>query len=441
MGGVVGSGREGRYARERTMNPTGVHLTPGTYLLELSTARRTTPDAVRRGLEAAGFDSVVADELGTVNVPPVVGAAMMGPSAAASIHPLAATGPSLAARSATSSTPKLADMAKAILAAPPIDANSPSRGGLLKASSLAATARTTDATPKLADTAKAIMQKAAEDKLAKLHPRGLGGGGGGVAASQGGGGDGGGGDGGGSTDGGGEPAPNFVPDPNDPSYATDTTSGNEYYLDDQGTMWQVDQGSNQLVPIDQNTLKPVAGQRQPAPPKGIPVGTTAGTISAADDIAKPLGEDPAFMISISGALLRPPSEEDIYRFVANTPMSMTLKPGDDISWAARRVTIDPYADVMLSTRAFPLLHGITYDMLVLGRDRNARSRGDIWTLAEAMGFDMNAISLLRRDIRLPGRPNASYSRWLLVGTWKGPDTITTAEEPLIFEQVEPGSDP
>jgi hypothetical protein len=415
--------------------PNGLFLAPGCYLIEVATGRSgATADVIRRGLEAAGFDSVVADEPGVVPVPPAVGAAMtMGPKASSAIGP-SPPSPSLsnAALRATG-TPKLAAQAAQILAGPDLSQNSPARG-ILRPQGLAATARPSAAAtglPTLAKQVAAIRQAAAASAPAHHSIFGDA-----SAAPGGGGGGGGGGDGG---DGSGGAEPNFVADPDDPHFATDTSTGDEYYVDDQGAIWGVDK-SNALVPLDQTTLKP-NGAPSPgqAPPKGLGVSTPAGTTSFADDLAGPLGADPAFSISIGGVLFKP--GEDTFRFVAHTPSDVVLRPGLGISWGARRVAVDPYADIAVRSRPFPLFHGVTYDMVLLGRDRRAKSRGDVWTLAEAMGFDPQAISLLRRDVHLPGRPNASYSRWVLVGTWMGPDTVTTAEEPLFFEQVEAGAAP
>jgi hypothetical protein len=236
--------------------------------------------------------------------------------------------------------------------------------------------------------------------------------------------------GGGGGDGGDASAagPNFVEDPSDPRYATDTNTGDKYYMDpSDGTMYGVNPDGS-LEPIDQTTLQPTGA---PALPPPDAVDTSVDTATAGEG---PFGEDPAYSLSVGAAMIG----ADTFRLVARNPGQVGLNAGEGISWAARPLTVDPYAPIPTRVRPFMLATGQTYDMVVLSRDRKCNGRGDVFTLAEAMGFAPHDIALLQSDIHLPGRPSASYSRWLLVATWEGLTTITTAEEPLVFDQVSPG---
>lgn len=397
--------------------PAGLVLSPGSYLIELHLGggQTTTPDELRRALETCGFDSVIADEPGTVPVPPVVGAAMLAPS------PIAKpAGPSPASPISRLSSP-LSLSSNFGPAIAPKETNSPTRGApsaFSKVGPLGGAAR-------LAQARTATQAQTPIKTTPPKKGRGLLGSGGG---------DGGGGDGGSQEAAG----PDFAVDASDDRYATDQTTGKRYYLDpDTGTIYEVDPASGELLPIDQNTLAPLAASgRLPAPPPAAPAPAGQSDDPLVSLLERgggehPFGEDPSFSLHVGAA----GPEDPVYRVVARTPGRIVLRASDALSWGARRLAVDPYGDVPVKVRPFILTPGETYDMVVLSRDRKARSRGDVWTLAEAMGFEPHAISLLQRDVHLPKRYASSYSRWVLVGTWAGPSTIVTAEEPLLFADV------
>lgn len=404
--------------------PSGLVLPPGAYLIEVTTIRPgVDADVVRRGLELAGFEGVIADEPAALMVPPEVGAAM-------------AMSPGGVPRGASPAAPRM--NATAVRASPSFRASSvlaeptsamvklpPKGAAMARASTLASAVKT----------ATAVVRSAPKKMGTAPKPKAKGGF---LSMFQGGGGDDSGGtDAGPTTDGGGAAGADFAQDPNDPRYATDTATGQKYYMDPStGAVSEVN-ADGSLTPVDQQTLQPIPGAATQPPPGGAGEGGTspdAGVDTAAPGEG-PFGEDPAFSLVSVGAAM--PGAQT-YRLVARTPAQVTLNAGEGISWAARRLEVDPYAAVPVRVKPYLLAEGQTYDMVVLSRDRKCNGRGDVFTLAEAMGFEPHDIALLQGDIHLPGRPSASYSRWLLVATWEGPTTITTAEEPLVFDQVAAG---
>jgi hypothetical protein len=429
--------------------PSGLVLPPGVYLLELQLGggRTTSPDELRRALETCGFDSVVADEPGLVQVPPVVGAAMMsrppaGTSPGGPSPPAPAGRASALAATFRSVTPTETAKIDTSTSSSTVMTRLPPAGAARFRAEQAAHLSVTPGQTAEIPTGPASTMK----------PRGLFGDGGGGGD---GGGDGGAGpdatDGGGGGPGGAGGGPDFAVDPTDDRYAIDKNTGQRYYLDgDTGTVYGVDPKTGELLPVDQDSLAPTGGRKLPPPPPKGAASRATGTGGTDDlasvfergDVEHPLGEDPAFSMHV-GATMRGLSRPEVgtYRVVARTPGRVVLRSAPDLSWAARRLAVDPYEPVPLQTRPFILSPGRTYDMIVLGRDRRARSRGDVFTLAEAIGFEPHAIALLQRDLHLPKRYATSYSRWLLVGTWRGPATITTAEEPLLFADVQEGAPP
>jgi hypothetical protein len=49
--------------------------------------------------------------------------------------------------------------------------------------------------------------------------------------------------------------------------------------------------------------------------------------------------------------------------------------------------------------------------------------------------DIQKLTALKKNIRLPGYPNASITTWYAVARWDGPDAYITDEDPLFFENV------
>jgi len=125
-----------------------------------------------------------------------------------------------------------------------------------------------------------------------------------------------------------------------------------------------------------------------------------------------------------------------FRFIAQiaSPLRLCDRPG--CTWRfVRKLSVDAYGTVGFQVLPHVLRTGGKYEVRFLSRDKSALSKGDVAQGLRAMGFAPYKLVALQRNIRLPQRA-ASLTLWLGVGQWRGPDTVTTREDPFCFETVE-----
>lgn len=105
--------------------------------------------------------------------------------------------------------------------------------------------------------------------------------------------------------------------------------------------------------------------------------------------------------------------------------------------SVERLSIDPFQGLIKAAKHFPIEQSVRYDLRIFSRDKTAATRGDVSTLLEAMGWALGALMLVRRNVRIPSRPNVSVSEWIATGTWTLPDTLTVEHDPFFFLDVAP----
>jgi hypothetical protein len=135
------------------------------------------------------------------------------------------------------------------------------------------------------------------------------------------------------------------------------------------------------------------------------------------------------------ALFAGETSENPYLFRVTAKLSQPIAarnlPG--LWWRSiHKLALDPTESVPFHVTPQRLLRGKTFDMRLLSRDKTAAQRGDVVALLQHMGFDPVDALLVRRNLRVPGRPGTSLSEWLAVGTWIRPDSYSTADDPLLF---------
>lgn len=118
------------------------------------------------------------------------------------------------------------------------------------------------------------------------------------------------------------------------------------------------------------------------------------------------------------------------------PIAARNLPG--LWWKSiHRLAIDPTEAVVYTIVPFQLTSGVTYDLRFMSRDKSGTTRASVLALMKTMGFSPCDALLVRRNVRIPGRPGTTLSEWLGVATWTGPNSYTTIEDPLLFVGVVP----
>jgi hypothetical protein len=103
----------------------------------------------------------------------------------------------------------------------------------------------------------------------------------------------------------------------------------------------------------------------------------------------------------------------------------------------QRLGADPFRDLALNFVPRPLVPGQAYEIRLLGRDKSTPTNEIASIQLRACHFDPTAVHAIRRSIRLPGRPNTSVTIWWATGTYRGPASYTSPDDPLFFETITP----
>jgi len=474
------------------------YLTPGCYLLELAFNREVDPQILYPVLNQLGFDPIMVDAVelspSTGALPPKTISTSKGGSAATSrirsaLKPQTYTSayrqaqadlshlpPSGPVSSKVSSPGKLALTPAAIrptalatisaaskihgasqvpkmtfkpMGGPdtgPAPGQAPSTGPAPSDQAPPAASTTPDAGP----AASPSTSDAAAQQTPQATPSDGGGGGGGGGPSP-------------STDQGdqGAPPPDQAPPPDVTQAPDGTAAAQAGPTDDQLAAAAAAQATAQTT----DTTAPYGGDMpaadqlaafiasldsmQPGTPPAIPVPGETDAIKAARlrnlwrrwtewgspfavSPGGPADQDTLSKVQIAG-------EEPVARFriLARLNRPLVLQDPPFATWLlARRLSIDPFADMHFKVIAFPLGTGRTYESVLVARDKQTPHKEDVKRMLGAMGFQPMKIALVRRNVRAPGRPSTSLSVWFALARWLGPDSYSVAEDPFYFEQMQ-----
>jgi hypothetical protein len=82
-----------------------------------------------------------------------------------------------------------------------------------------------------------------------------------------------------------------------------------------------------------------------------------------------------------------------------------------------------------------LARGATYGFRFLTRMLSQPTRAAVCEALAVMGFRPHKVIMLKRNMRIPGLPNASVARWYGIGRWECADSVLTGDDPLFFEEI------
>jgi hypothetical protein len=140
--------------------------------------------------------------------------------------------------------------------------------------------------------------------------------------------------------------------------------------------------------------------------------------------------------------LTPPDGPVRYRFAARLRSSLQTVDTPLVRWVlthacpfdalTERSEIDASEGCCFGQE---LLSGRTYAVRFSARMRSQEKRFQVVEALALMGFRPHKIMMLKKNMRVPGIPNASTSRWYGILRWEGEDNVLVDSDPLFFEDV------
>ena len=132
-----------------------------------------------------------------------------------------------------------------------------------------------------------------------------------------------------------------------------------------------------------------------------------------------------------------PSEPGKHRFVGETERAIAIADTPAIQWTrTHRIGVDVFGELEYRLKPIEVKSGATYEMLFITRTKSHRTREDVRKALEEMSFRVDVLSLLKRDMRVPGYPGASAGLWFGIATWKGADGYVNGDDAFVFEALE-----
>ena len=135
-----------------------------------------------------------------------------------------------------------------------------------------------------------------------------------------------------------------------------------------------------------------------------------------------------------------------HRFVGRLAQAITLHQRDVLQWHyVRRLAAaaDKGAsattdvnDYRLTVEPFDLVPGTTYETLFMSKMKTQPNRAAVEDHLNEMGFGVEKLTMIQRDVRLRERPNASLNVWFGLLTWEADvSTFLTDADPFYFETM------
>lgn len=125
-----------------------------------------------------------------------------------------------------------------------------------------------------------------------------------------------------------------------------------------------------------------------------------------------------------------------YRFISELKNPIQIQNTNHINWIYQhQLSLNPFEDLEERFNPYELKSKKIYDIKFLARMRSQPTRIAICETLALMGFKPIKILALKRNMRIPGRPNTSITRWFALAQWDGPASYISSEDPLYFENV------
>jgi hypothetical protein len=136
-----------------------------------------------------------------------------------------------------------------------------------------------------------------------------------------------------------------------------------------------------------------------------------------------------------------PDVSDLFvgRFIGEIERPLVLQDTQILRWARveRIGAVDVFGELEYRLKPLEVKTGEMYELLFIARTKSHRTRKDVLKALEDMRFEVSALSLLKKDMRVPGYPGASAGLWFGFAFWRGPESYVNADDAFVFECVEP----
>ncbi len=123
------------------------------------------------------------------------------------------------------------------------------------------------------------------------------------------------------------------------------------------------------------------------------------------------------------------------RFIGTLSRSVRVRDSESVRWSdVEAVGIDVHADLQQNVTPFELEPGQAYELRWTSRLRQS-SRVAVQKALEIMKWKPERLIALKKNMKLPGIPNASTTLWYGTAVWGGPRSFVVSADPLFFEDV------
>jgi hypothetical protein len=129
-------------------------------------------------------------------------------------------------------------------------------------------------------------------------------------------------------------------------------------------------------------------------------------------------------------------------FVATLSRPILLVNTGTVYWGDhRRLESAPFEELRYQLVPFPLEEGKRYEIQFLTRMKAHPTKERVVEVLRAMrGFEVEELTALRKDMRIPGHPGTSATLWFAVARWFGPHSHVNMDDPVCFEEVRETAD-
>ena len=128
-----------------------------------------------------------------------------------------------------------------------------------------------------------------------------------------------------------------------------------------------------------------------------------------------------------------------HRFLANVTKRLELHQRGVVRWLfAQALDTEVAREVKnfrLKLEAYNLERGMLYETLFLSRERSQPTRQIVEEHLNEMGFIIESLTCIERDLRLADRPGVSVALWFGLLEWDAPASVVTEDDPFYFESL------
>lgn len=126
-------------------------------------------------------------------------------------------------------------------------------------------------------------------------------------------------------------------------------------------------------------------------------------------------------------------DDNRFRFVARLKKPIRVRDLPGMTWLyVRRLSIQAFGGEDFRWKEHTLNPGKYYEFRVLSRDKSTPTREDVKKALVETGFAPMKLSVLKRHMRVPFRPNVSATLWTGFAQWGRGKSVISSEDPLFF---------